>query len=123
MPEKRTAARARRDLRQGKSPSTAAGEFVKEEMDHIRSGKHGAKSAKQAVAIGLDVEPVLRHAGHVREHGDALCVLENVDGRYEREIIVRRPLFGSRRFAVALVHRGTTGCDFLIHIGSSLRVS
>ena len=53
MPEKRTAARARRDLRQGKSPSTAAGEFVKEEMDHIRSGKHGAKSAKQAVAIGL----------------------------------------------------------------------
>ena len=53
MPEKRTAARAKRDLRQGKSPSTAAGEFVKEEMDHIRSGKHGAKSAKQAVAIGL----------------------------------------------------------------------
>ena len=53
MPEKRTAARARRGLRQGKSPSTAAGEFVKEEMDHIRSGKHGAKNAKQAVAIGL----------------------------------------------------------------------
>ena len=53
MPEKRTVARAKRDLRQGKSPSTAAGELVKEEMDHIRSGKHGAKSAKQAVAIGL----------------------------------------------------------------------
>ncbi len=53
MPEKRTAARAKRDLRQGKSPSTAAGEFVKEEMDHIRAGKHGAKSAKQAIAIGL----------------------------------------------------------------------
>jgi uncharacterized protein DUF6496 len=53
MPEKRTVARARRDLRRGKSPSTAAGEFVKEEMDHIRSGKHGAKNAKQAVAIGL----------------------------------------------------------------------
>ena len=53
MPEKRTAARARRDLRQGKSPSTAAGEFVKEEMDHIRAGKHGAQSAKQAIAIGL----------------------------------------------------------------------
>src|ERR1043166_5744972 len=53
MPEKRTVARAKRDLRQGKSPSTAAGEVVKEEMDHIRSGKHGAKSAKQAVAIGL----------------------------------------------------------------------
>ena len=53
MPEKRTVERARRDLRQGKSPSTAAGEFVKEEMDHIREGKHGAKSAKQAIAIGL----------------------------------------------------------------------
>lgn len=53
MPEKRTVARAKRDLRQGKSPSTAAGEFVKEELDHIRSGKHGAKSAKQAIAIGL----------------------------------------------------------------------
>src|SRR5262245_38230212 len=53
MPEKRTVARARRDLRQGKSPSTAAGEFVKEEMDHIRKRKHGAKNAKQAVAIGL----------------------------------------------------------------------
>jgi hypothetical protein len=53
MPEKRTVARATRDLRQGKSPSTAAGEFVKEEMDHIREGKHGARSAKQAIAIGL----------------------------------------------------------------------
>ena len=53
MPEKRTLKRARRDLRQGKSPSTAAGEFVKEEMDHIREGKHGAKNAKQAIAIGL----------------------------------------------------------------------
>jgi hypothetical protein len=53
MPEKRTAARARRDLRQGKSPSTAAGEFVKEEIEHIRGRKHGARSAKQAIAIGL----------------------------------------------------------------------
>jgi uncharacterized protein DUF6496 len=53
MPERRTVQRARRDLRQGKSPSTAAGEFVKEEMEHIREGKHGAKNAKQAIAIGL----------------------------------------------------------------------
>ena len=53
MPDKRTVARARRDLRQGQSPSTAAGEFVKEEMEHIREGKHGARSAKQAIAIGL----------------------------------------------------------------------
>jgi hypothetical protein len=53
MPEKKTVERAQRDLRQGKSPSTAAGEFVKEEIDHIREGKHGARSAKQAIAIGL----------------------------------------------------------------------
>src|SRR6478735_7437069 len=53
MPEKATIARARADKRAGKSPSTQAGEFVKEEMDHIREGKHGAKSAKQAIAIGL----------------------------------------------------------------------
>ncbi len=53
MPEKRTIERAREDAREGKSPSTQAGEFVREEMDHIREGKHGARSAKQAIAIGL----------------------------------------------------------------------
>jgi hypothetical protein len=53
MPEKRTLERARRDKRQGKAPSTQAGEFVREEMDHIRQGKHGARSTKQAIAIGL----------------------------------------------------------------------
>jgi hypothetical protein len=45
--------RAKRDLRRGRSASTAAGEFVREEMEHIREGKHGARSAKQAIAIGL----------------------------------------------------------------------
>jgi Family of unknown function (DUF6496) len=53
MPEKRTLERAREDAREGKAPSTQAGEFVKEEMDHIREGKHGAASTKQAIAIGL----------------------------------------------------------------------
>lgn len=53
MPEKRTLERARRDKLQGKAPSTQAGEFVREEMDHIREGKHGARSTKQAIAIGL----------------------------------------------------------------------
>jgi hypothetical protein len=53
MPEKQTVARARRDRRQGKAPSTQAGEFVREEMHHIREGKHGARSTKQAIAIGL----------------------------------------------------------------------
>jgi hypothetical protein len=53
MPERETLERAQEDAREGKSPSTQAGEFVKEEMDHIREGKHGARSTKQAIAIGL----------------------------------------------------------------------
>jgi len=53
MPEKETIERAQEDAREGKSPSTQAGEFVREEMHHVREGKHGARSTKQAVAIGL----------------------------------------------------------------------
>lgn len=53
MPEKETLDRAREDAREGKSSSTQAGEFVREEMHHIREGKHGARSTKQAIAIGL----------------------------------------------------------------------
>jgi hypothetical protein len=53
MPVKKTRERARRARREGKSPSTQAGEFVREEIHHIRDGKHGARSAKQAIAIGL----------------------------------------------------------------------
>ena len=53
MPEKETLERAREDKREGKAPSTQAGEFVREEMDHIRVGKHGARSTKQAIAMGL----------------------------------------------------------------------
>jgi hypothetical protein len=53
MPEKTTIKRARADLRAGKSPTTAAGEFVREEMEHVRQGKHGARSPEQAIAIGL----------------------------------------------------------------------
>ena len=54
MPEKETLQRAAEDKREGKSASTQAGEFVREEMDHIREGKHGAKNTKQAIAIGLN---------------------------------------------------------------------
>ena len=53
MPEKKTLERARKDKQEGKAPTTQAGEFVREEMDHIREGKHGARSTKQAIAIGL----------------------------------------------------------------------
>src|SRR5262245_65321357 len=53
MPEKATLRRARQDKRAGKAPSDLAGEFVREEIHHVREGKHGARSAKQAIAIGL----------------------------------------------------------------------
>ena len=53
MPEKETIRKAQRDKREGKAPSTQAGEFVHEEIEHIREGKHGARSTKQAIAIGL----------------------------------------------------------------------
>ena len=53
MPEKETMEHAQEDLREGKSASTAAGEFVREEMHHVREGKHGARNTKQAIAIGL----------------------------------------------------------------------
>jgi hypothetical protein len=53
MPEKEIVDRAKEDLKEGKSPSTAAGEFVREEIEHVREGKHGARSPQQAIAIGL----------------------------------------------------------------------
>jgi hypothetical protein len=53
MPEKETIRRAKQDAREGKSASTQAGEFIREEIHHVREGKHGARSAKQVIAIGL----------------------------------------------------------------------
>lgn len=53
MPEKKTIDKARQDARDGKAPSTQAGEFVREEIEHVREGKHGVRSTKQAIAIGL----------------------------------------------------------------------
>jgi hypothetical protein len=52
MPERRTLQRARRDQRAGKAPSTQAGEFVREEIEHVRQGVHGVRSTKRAIAIG-----------------------------------------------------------------------
>src|SRR6185312_2502395 len=60
MPDEDTIRRAAKDKAEGKSPSTQAGEFVREEIEHVREGKHGARSAKQAIAIGLSKE---RRAG------------------------------------------------------------
>src|SRR5438034_164143 len=74
MPEKETIERARRDRRQGKAPSTQAGEFVREEIEHVREGKHGARSTKQAIAIGLSKAPRAGYAttgGRRSAHGAA----------------------------------------------------
>jgi hypothetical protein len=53
MPEEETVEKAKQDLEEGKAPSTAAGEFVREEIEHVREGKHGVRSPQQAIAIGL----------------------------------------------------------------------
>jgi hypothetical protein len=53
MAERKTLERARKARREGKAPTTQAGEFVREEIEHVREGRHGARSAKQAIAIGL----------------------------------------------------------------------
>jgi hypothetical protein len=53
MPDQRVTSKAKEDLREGKAPSTAAGEFVGEEMEHLREGKHHLQSRKQAIAVGL----------------------------------------------------------------------
>ncbi|HEX4496552.1 MAG TPA: DUF6496 domain-containing protein [Thermoanaerobaculia bacterium] len=53
MPEKKTIERAKKDKSEGKAASTQAGEFVHEEIEHVKEGKHGARSSKQAIAIGL----------------------------------------------------------------------
>src|SRR5437868_14111485 len=53
MPEQETLRRARKDAAEGKAPTTQAGEFVREEIEHVRRGKHGVRSTKQAIAIGL----------------------------------------------------------------------
>ena len=78
MPDKETMKRARKDKRQGKAPSTQAGEFVREEMHHIREGKHGARSPQQAIAIGLskarragvDMPPPRRGSAQTREKAE-----------------------------------------------------
>ena len=71
MPEKQTIERARRDKREGKAPTTQAGEFVREEIEHIRKGKHGARSAAQAIASAGE-DPAQRSA-RARGRREAGC--------------------------------------------------
>jgi hypothetical protein len=91
MPEQETLERAEQDKREGKSPSTQAGEFVREEIHHIREGKHGAASAKQAVAIGLSkarqagVELPAPKKGRVSEKTRKAAVRDSSRGRSGRK--------------------------------------
>jgi uncharacterized protein DUF6496 len=96
MPEKRTIERARADRRAGKSPSTQAGEFVREEIDKIRRGKHGARSTRQAIAIGLsqarragvDLPPPKRGRTSERTRKSAQYAYETGQGKRKTQ---RRP--------------------------------
>jgi hypothetical protein len=96
MPEKETLRRAARDERQGKSPSTQAGEFVREEMHHIRAGKHGARSTKQAIAIGLSkarragVHLGAPKKGAVSEDTHEQIERDTEKGRHPRKAVSRK---------------------------------
>jgi hypothetical protein len=83
MPDKKTLARARKDKREGKSPSPQAGEFVHEEIEHIRKGKHGARSTEQAIAIGLSKA---RRAGVKLPPPKKGAVSEEVREQAERDL-------------------------------------
>ena len=108
MPEKETIRRARRDKRQGKAPSTQAGEFVREEIEHVREGKHGARSTKQAIAIGLqkarragvDLPPPAKGTASERTRKSAENAIE--EGRAHKKPSARR----SRAMRKALKHEG-----------------
>ncbi|HEX3939052.1 MAG TPA: DUF6496 domain-containing protein [Xanthobacteraceae bacterium] len=98
MPDKKTIEKAKRDKRDGKSPSTQAGEFVRAEIDKIRQGEHGARSAKQAVAIGLsearragvDLPPPRRGATKARTRKSARYAYEIGQGKRKAKSPSRR---------------------------------
>jgi hypothetical protein len=83
MPAETTLERAREDAREGKAPTTQAGEFVREEIEHIRRGKHGARSAKQAIAIGLSKA---RRAGVKLPPPDASTTSPETRRKAERDL-------------------------------------
>ncbi|MGA8810372.1 MAG: DUF6496 domain-containing protein [Thermoanaerobaculia bacterium] len=108
MPEKETLDRAKEDKREGKAPSTQAGEFVREEIDHIREGKHGARSTKQAIAIGLskarragvDLKPPAKGKASAKTRHSAALALK--EGKEKRKPSAKR----SRAAETALKREG-----------------
>ena len=89
MPEQKTIQRAHADKRAGKASSTQAGEFVKEEVDRVRAGKHGVKSARQAIAIGLSkarragVDPKAPKKGTTSETARKKAAKDNAAGKHK----------------------------------------
>ena len=94
MPSKRTILRAKKDAREGKAKSTQAGEFVREEIEHVREGKHGARSAKQAIAIGLSkarragvkLAPPEKGKASKETREQATRDVRNRDGRHRQQV-------------------------------------
>jgi len=119
MPEKETIAKARKDKREGKAPTTQAGEFVREEIEHVRRGEHGARSVKQAIAIGLskarragvDLPPPGKGAAKARTRKSAEYAYEAGQGERKPK---RRPRV-SRAVTKALERepRGTVSSEAL----------
>jgi len=109
MPDKDTIERARKDAQEGKSPSTQAGEFVQEEIEHIRQGKHGVRSTKQAIAIGLSkarragVNLPPPKEGSVSEKTRAQAARESAKGQEKGPVSRKR----SRATITALQREGT----------------
>jgi hypothetical protein len=107
MPEQETVERAREDAREGKAPSTQAGEFVREEIHHIREGKHGARSTKQAIAIGLSKA---RRAGvKIPKKGKAAAKTRQTTGR--RKAQNRPSAKRSRAVSMALKREGRSAAS------------
>ena len=109
MPDRKTLERAAADKREGKAPTTQAGEFVREEMHHIREGKHGARSTKQAIAIGLSkarragVKLPAPKKGDVSEQTRKSAARETAAGARDAKPVSRRR---SRAITSALKREG-----------------
>ena len=101
MPEKETTERAREEERESKSPSTQAGEFVREEIEHIREGKHGARSTKQAIAIGLSKA---RRAGVKLPPPKKGAAAKGTRRKAKRDLKKGGEAWGQSNFARALAH-------------------
>lgn len=110
MPERKTLERLKQDRQEGKSPSTQAGEFIREEMKHIRKGKHGARSTRQAIAIGLSkarragVRLAVPSAGTIPARRRRRARRDLIAGQHPKRNVSRKR---SRAITAALLREGS----------------